>query len=202
MNTDALVRIVVLVAVVGGGLYFFNMDSEPTGPDPQDAYLGRVLDITVDTIVKADEEIKALPAEKRTGDAPLFHLADKLEEAYNSAPPSLDPEHIGVSPQEDAALLAYTDANANNERDLGDSPLFLIEVDGQNSRVIATNAKGVVHDRGFSGSGMLTGFLIGNMLNRQSSAGATSKVSQKRTFSATQARARSRAGSGSHSRGK
>jgi len=204
MNTDALVRIVFLIAVVGGGAYLYHSMSGPTStePDAADIYLGRVLDVTVETIVQADDEIKVMPEEKQTGDQPFLYLAEKLARAYNSATPALDVEQIGVNPLRDASLIAYADANKNDEFDESERGLFLIEIDGQNSRVIATSGVGAVHDRAFSGTGMMTGFLIGNMLNRQSSAGATSKVSQKKTVSATQARARSRAGSGSHSRGK
>jgi hypothetical protein len=204
LNTDALVRIVALVAVVGGGLYLYNLDSEPTSsqPDADDIYLGRVLDITVDTIVKVDDEVKVMPEENRTGDQPFLYLADKLAVAYNSATPVLDGEQIGVNPLKDASLIAYADTNKDDKFDENEKALFLIEIDGQNSRVIATSGMGAVHDRGFSGSGMMTGFLIGNMLSRQSSAGATAGVAQKKTVSGTQARARSRSGSGSHSRGK
>lgn len=205
MNTDALVRIVAVVAVIGGGLYFFMSgdDNKSSEPDVADLYLGRVLDITVDTIVQTDKDIKAMPEDKRTGDQPFLYLADKLAVAYNSAEPVLESDRIGVSPLKDASLLAYADTNKDDNFDRqGENALFLIEVDGENSRVIATNAMGAVHDRAFSGSGMLTGFLIGNMLSRQSSAGATAGVMNKKTVSATQARARSRAGSGSHSRGK
>ena len=99
-------------------------------------------------------------------------------------------------------MVAYSDKNKNGKYEEVEDGLFMIEVDGENSRVIATSNIGAVSDRATGGSGMFTGFLIGNMLNRQSAAGATAGVGQKKPVTATQARARTRAGSGSHSRGK
>ena len=204
MNTDRMVKVFFALAVVGGGIFLYNSSSDTSvsGPDPTDIYLGRVLEITVDTIVKTDEEIKMMPEDARNGDKPFLLLSQKLASAYNSAIPSLAAEQIAVSPLVDASLLAYEDINQDDNFDEDEDALFQIEIDGQNSRVIATSAVGAVHDRAFSGSGMLTGFLLGNMLSRQSAQGATAGVSQKKKVSGTQARARARAGSGSHSIGK
>ena len=223
MNTDAIVRSVVLTAIVVGGVYLYNSSgSSSTGTSTtaavdtsNDIDLGRVLDVTVDTIVKVEDRLSKIPEEKKAsieglGDESFFLLADELTLAYNAEQPHLDPrqrgslEPVGISvmPLKDASLLAFGDKNSDQKLDETEDALFLIEVDGQNSRVIATSGIGAVSDRAFSGSGMLTGFLIGNMLSRQSSAGATAGVAQKKTASSTQARARARAGSGSHSRGK
>lgn len=194
----------VLIAAVVGGIYLFS--NEGSGPEGQlaasDIDLKRVLDVTVDTIVKVEKDIGAMPEAQKSGDAAFLLLADKLAVAYNAEQPPFDTQQIGVVPLKDASLISYADKNKNNKREETEDALFLIEVDGQNSRVIATSRTGAVSEHGFSGSGMLAGFLIGSMLSRQRSAGAAGSVAKKKPVSATQARARARSGSGSHSRGK
>jgi len=95
--------------------------------------------------------------------------------------------------------LAFVDSDTNGNFDDGEDALYMIEVDGENSRVIATSRSGAVNDSRISGTGLLTGMLIGSMLSRQRASGAN--PASKKTQTAKQA-ARSRAGSGSHSRGK
>lgn len=88
--------------------------------------------------------------------------------------------------------------------DQNEDALFLIEVDGENSRVIATSRSGAVNDHHFSGTSLLAGYLIGSMLSRQSAAGVNkSALANKQPVTAkAAASARARAGSGSHSSGK
>ncbi len=193
------------IAVVVGGFYVYTnyIEEGSSGPDlaVTDIDLSRVLDVTIDTIVKVENDLSIVPDDKKSNDQAFLLFADELAEAYNAAQPPFDPEQIGVAPLKDASMLAYADINKDGNYDNQvEDAVFLIEIDGQNSRVIATSRIGGVSEHGFSGSGMLTGFLIGNMLSRQRTAGATSNVAQKKPISATQARAR--AGSGSHSRGK
>lgn len=220
MKIGAIVKLVVLAAVVGGGLYLYNSSgSRSTGSQvvdtSNDVDLGRALDVTINTITKVEGKLRAISEEKKATmeglpDQAFFMLSDELAIAYNAEQPPLDPRQngalepvvVGVIPLKDSSLLAFGDKNKDQKYDKTEDVLFQIEIDGQNSRVIATSGVGAVSDRAFSGSGMLTGYLIGSMLNRQSAAGATSSVAQKKTVSSTQATARSRAGSGSHSRGK
>ena len=116
--------------------------------------------------------------------------------------PPLHTAPITVVPRGDASLLAYEEKTGNTQMDEGDDALFLIEVDGENSRIIATSRSGAVNDHHISGTGLLAGYLLGSMLTRQRGAGVTSKsLASKQPRTAQQA-ARSRAGSGSHSRGK
>jgi hypothetical protein len=207
MNIGSIIKSVVWVAIIGVGVYVYTSEDGSNEPDID---LARVLDITVDTIVKVAKVVDEADTDESQGDSAFLLLSEELAAAYNAETPPLDPEQIGaatpasigVLPLEDASLIAYTDSNNNNEYEESDKSLFLIEVDGENSRVIATSRIGAVHDRAFSGSGLLTGYLLGHMLSRQSAAGATRNVAQKTRVSSTQARARARAGSGSHSRGK
>ncbi len=80
--------------------------------------------------------------------------------------------------------------------------LFKIEIDGENARIIASSSSGAINEHNFSGTGLLTGYLIGSMLSRQGRAGVNTQAlaSKKPVTAATAARAR--AGSGSHSKGK
>jgi len=171
-----------------------------------DIDLNRVLDITVNTLQAYDETINK--ESNPDSDQAFWGLAEKLAANYNNAQPKLYEGNIGVLPQKDASILAYVDSNANNTLDRGtEDLLYKIEIDGDNARVIASSNTGEVQDRHFSGGGMMTGFLMGSLLSRQSSAGVNrSNLAGKRTVSAGAARsaysARSRAGSGSHASGK
>ena len=180
---------------------FFTSDKEDDLVVVDDLDLNQILDVTVDTIYAFEEKVSAIPEDQRNEDAAFVGFAADLQVAYNEAQPAIHTTAIGVSPQEDASVYAYEDTNANGEFDEGEDPIFLVEIDGENSRVIATSRAGGVSDHRFSGTGFLTGYLIASMLNRQRAAGAASRVASKKTMSATQA-ARARAGSGSHSRGK
>ena len=129
-------------------------------------------------------------------------MADTLSINYNSAEPKLYESQIGVSPQADASLLAYSDDNLNAALDEQEEALFKIEIDGENARIIASGRSGEINEHHFSGTGLLAGYLIGSMLSRQGRAGVnTSALASKKPVTA-RAAARSRAGSGSHSKGK
>lgn len=115
----------------------------------------------------------------------------------NAAQPVMHTNQLGVQPQADGAFGVFDDKNSNKEIDSDEKELFKVEVDEVNGRLIAS-AESYVRDRGFSGSGLLMGYLIGSMMGRQRGAGAN--PSSKR--SSPKMSAKQRAGSGSHSRGK
>lgn len=202
-----------VVIAVGAGIYLSSSNnSSNKGSTPKDSLvvsdidLNRVLDITLNTIERVDAQSADLAGDLYAGEKLFFILANELSNSYSSATPKLDKQTngaIGVQPNSDGSLLAFQDENTNGnwDQEVGnEDPIFLIEIDGQNSRIIATSRIGEVNQAGFSGSGFLTGMLIGNMLNRQSRAGQTQAVSNKKPVSARQARAR--AGSGSYRVGK
>ncbi|MFT7560316.1 MAG: hypothetical protein ACI93R_002234 [Flavobacteriales bacterium] len=213
-----------LIAAVIGGVYLFGMindgsDNSDTSYTDNDIDLNAVLDITVDTIyayeenlsgqdeykttdILADASPEAAEAESAKSDAAFIGFAETLADNYNAKQPALHTSAIGVAAQTDASVLAFEDLNANKNQDAGEESLFLVEIDGENSRVIASSRSGAVNDHHFSGTGLLTGYLLGSMLSRQRAAGVSpGSLSSKKPVTA-RAAAKSRAGSGSHSRGK
>jgi len=115
----------------------------------------------------------------------------------NSSEPPVHTGPLAVVAQSDGSFTVFDDKNSNKLADDGEDELFKVEVDEENGRLIAS-AESYVRDRGFSGGGLLMGYLIGSMLGRQRAAGVTpssKKASPKMS-------AKQRAGSGSHSRGK
>ena len=196
----------VPIALIAGYFLYNNFASDSSDLVANDIDLNQVLDITVETIYAFEENHPELvAAQDESGsdnDGAFFQFSEDLATNYNSAAPALyEGKKIGVVPQEDASLIAFEDTNDNSSFDEGEDALYLIEVDGENSRVIATSRSGAVNDSRISGTGLLTGMLIGSMLSRQRASGAN--PSSKKTQTAKQAQsARSRSGSGSHSRGK
>lgn len=170
------------------------------GPSAPETDLQAVLDITADTLYSYQDSNAT-----RTDldpDAALVELADALGRNYNAAEPALHSSAVAVAAQQDASLLAVEDSNNNMQADEGEDALWMIEIDGEKARIIATSKSGAVSDHGFSGTSLLAGFLIGSMLSRQRAAGVNPKaLAGKQPVSAKQA-ARARAGSGSHAKGK
>jgi len=170
--------------------------------------LKQVLDVTASTMTSYDATINK--ESNPETDQVFWGLAEKLAINYNNAQPALYESNIGVLPQGDASLLAYADTNANSTHDNGEALLYKIEIAGENARIIASSSSGEVQDQGFSAGGMMTGFLLGSLMSRQSRAGVSrSSLANKKTVSAGAARAarssssaKSRAGSGSHASGK
>ena len=189
----------VPIALIAGYFLYANFSGPSSSDDELD--LTQVLDVTVETIYAFEENNPQLVAsdEGDNENAALVRFSEDLMVNYNAATPAIYKERITVAPQQDASLIAFVDADANGNFDSGEDALYMIEVDGENSRVIATSRNGAVSDSRFSGSGLLTGMLIGSMLSRQRASGAN--PASKKTQTSKQA-ARSRAGSGSHSRGK
>jgi hypothetical protein len=186
-----------LIAAVIGGVYFYSENSTESA---RDIDLNAVLDVTVDTLHSYQASLDG--KEGLDADAAFSGLAAQLAANYNTAQPPLHSAEISVQPREDASLLAYEDGNKNDTVDEGENALFLIEVDGEQSRIIATSGTGAVNEHHFSGTSLLAGYLIGSMLGRQRAAGVNpSKLAAKQPVTA-KAAARARAGSGSHARGK
>lgn len=204
-----------LIAAVIAGVYFFN-GSDETSYVEDKIDLSLVLDVTVDTLHAYQETLdsqqglvnqegEASPATAATNPDPdeaFVGFANALAANYNKSQPAIYTGPIGVSPQTNASLLAFSDANSNQTYDDKEEALFLIEIDGEKARIIASSNSGAVKDHHFSGTSLLAGYLIGSMLSRQRAAGVDPKsLSSKQPITASAA-AKARAGSGSHSRGK
>jgi hypothetical protein len=188
-----------IIAAVLAVIYFAGSSNDYVEDDID---LNRVLDVTVDTLHSYQEKIELTEGEPNA-DQVFLDFSNDLAVNYNRAQPVIyDKGVIGVSPQTDASLLAYVDANGNDELEESEELLFLIEIDGENARIIASSRSGAINEHHFSGTSLLAGYLIGSMLSRQRAAGVSSKTLANKKPVTAKAAAKSRAGSGSHSRGK
>jgi len=186
-------------ALIIGVVAYVFLAPDNDGVTEDDIDLNAVLDVTLDTLYSYQDKVGDTKPED---DALMLGLAEDLQRDYNNAMPALYTESIGVAAQTDASLLAYEDKDRNSEMSEGEEPLFLIEIDGENSRIIASSRSGAISDHRFSGTSLVAGYLIGSMLGRQRAAGVnTSRLANTKPVS-SKAAARSRAGSGSHSKGK
>lgn len=162
------------------------------------ADLDRVLGIASDSMTTFE----------KTADVTQDNVMQKFSERYssnlNSAQPPIHAGTIGVNPEKDGSMLSFNDKNSNGIKDAGEEDLFKLEVDSENKRLIASS-EGEVRESGFSASGLLMGMLIGNMLSRQRAAGvnpANKRATPRNTVKKSSPSAKTRAGSGSFSRGK
>ncbi len=206
-----MMRYGLIAAVVAGIFLYTQTDKTGSGSSSDNSVaseidMKRVLEITEDSIQSYQETLETTSeTDTADADAALTGLADELQTKLNTAMPELYSSTLGVAAQEDASLLGFADSNSDGSYSSNEEALFKIEVDAENGRLISSSRSGEVTERGFSGTGLLAGFLIGSMMNRQRAAGVnTSQLANKKPVSAAaaQANARSRAGSGSHSRGK
>lgn len=157
--------------------------------------LDRVLDVTASTIDRLSTDTSITDE-----NVMLQKLASELQNDLNAANPAIHQQQLGVNLHEDGSLHGYNDEDQNGEKNGSEQGLFKIEVDAENNRLIASN-EGYVRDHRFSGAGLLAGMLIGSMLSRQRAAGVNSKALASKQTSSYQ-NARTRSGSGSHSKGK
>lgn len=209
---NSMMRYGLIAAVVAGIFFYSQTDKTGTSSGSGDNIVGseidmkRVLEITEDSMQSYQETLETTgETDQADADAAFAGLADDLQTKLNTAMPELYSSTLGVAPQEDASLLGFADSNSDGSYSSNEDALFKIEVDAENGRLISSSRSGEVTEHGFSGTGLLAGFLIGSMMNRQRAAGVnTSQLANKKPVSAAaaQANARSRAGSGSHSRGK
>ncbi len=138
------------------------------------------------------------------------NVMDKFSSNYaaelNASQPPIHKGTVGVKSQKDGSFAGFDDKNKNGVKDEGEEDIFKLEVDTENNRLVASN-DGEVRESGFSGSGLLMGMLIGNMLSRQRATGANPaarRATPRKSASKSNAfkNAKSRVGSGSHSSGK
>ncbi len=196
------VRNVVIVGVILFGVYAVFL-SGPSGP--QTADLGEVLDRTEFAVTQfegfaQENQVKTLD------DAQMGQFTEFLTLVLNSDPRFYD-KTLGMELQPDASFIGFADDNADMVRDAAEAKLFTLEIDGENQRLIATDETGTGAHRGFSGTGLLAGVLLGNLLSRQSAAGVQPGAFNNRQTTARSAykapsSARSRARTGGFSLGK
>ena len=180
------------IAVVIGVSVLNNKDGGSSA-GAATAQLDQALGIATDTINNFES----------TPDVNENNAMDKFAEKYtaglNAAQPPINSNAIGGVSQDNGSILSFDDANGNGIQDSDEKDLFMMEVDSENNRLIASS-EGESRSGGFSASGLLMGMMIGNMLSRQRATG-TNPAARRTTARGTPS-AKSRSGSGSHSRGK
>lgn len=175
----------------------------------EQADLDRVLDVSYDTLYKFENG-----AENTRDEHAMTAFEEKLRFNFLTANPPVHSGTVGINLKEDGSFEGFQDSNGNSEKDADEADLFVVEIDESNGRLIASDATGSgnVRDQHFSGTGLLTGFLLGSLLSRQRSAGigrsafsnkkSTPKAAAKSASKSSSQSAKSRSGSGSHSFGK
>jgi len=211
-------RFLIPIGIVGAILFFmFGVDNEKDKLELSEGDLKvtkldlkKVLDITVPIIVTNAEEsskLKPITEEEKEKFASLYFnkTAMDLAKAYNFSNPKIYEDNLDVYPTTSGALVAYEDINKNFKHDENEKNVFFIDVDGENSRIIATSRIGASNNASFPAGTLLTGYFLGRMLtmqgnfpNRKSFVNNSKAVSPQKAMS----NARARAGSGSHRSGK
>ena len=176
-----------------------------SGNNVQDADLDRALDVTDATLNQFEATRGSMSVDNEA--QKMSEFSALLIRNMNNARPPVHPDPLGLEMQGDGAMAFFHDRNADGARNSGDKNLFKIEIDGEDQHLIASTENGYTRTHGFSGSGLLTGFVIASMLNRQRGAGIRpgsfrNRADSPRRAASSAPSARSKSGSGSYSSGK
>jgi len=169
------------------------------------ADLDRILGVASDSMVSFESK-NSSNMETLNKDNVMDKFSTSYASNLNASQPPIHSGPIGVKSQTDGSFAGFDDKNNNGVKDADEKYLFKLEMDTENNRLVASN-DGEVRESGFSGSGLIMGMLIGNMLSRQRATGANpaaKRATPKRSASKSKSfgSAKSRVGSGSHSAGK
>ena len=195
------IKILSLTTVVVGAFALTACDQKKSATADLDRILGVASDSMVSFESKNSSNMEALNED---------NVMDKFSSNYasdlNASVPPIHSGPIGVKTEQDGSFAGFDDKNNNGVKDADEKDLFKLEVDTENNRLVASN-EGEVRESGFSGSGLIMGMLLGNMLSRQRATGANpaaKRATPKRSASKSKSfgNAKSRVGSGSHSSGK
>lgn len=165
--------VVTLIAVLSLVFNLAACGSSTPGPD-----LNQVLKRTVAAMTALEKKLKADNINKVEAKH-MALLTQFLQHVMNLQPPFYKTK-IAMTLEKDASYSGYSDANANGKVDPQEKKLFKIEIDQANNRILATDTSGTSTSSSFSGTGLLTGLLIGSLLNRQRSAGVNPNSFNKR----------------------
>lgn len=168
MNGTVVKYGLIGLAVAG----FLGYQAYDKAANPQTADLGQVLDRTEFAIETFEEYAAANTDSTELTDSQVDDFGVHLANVMNTEPRFYD-DFIGMKVQDDAVFLGFKDSNANGSQDSGEKKVFSVEIDSENYRLIATDETGETVGHRFSGTGIMTGLLIGSMLNRQRNAGIT-----------------------------
>ena len=195
------IKILSLTTVIVGAFALTACDQKKSAT----ADLDRILGVASDSMVSFESKNSSNMEALNEG-----NVMDKFSSSYasdlNASVPPIHSGPIGVKSEQDGSFAGFDDKNNNGIKDTDEKDLFKLEVDTENNRLVASN-EGEVRESGFSGSGLIMGMLLGNMLSRQRTTGARpamKKATPKRSASKSKSfgSAKSRVGSGSHSSGK
>lgn len=188
-----IIKYGVIALAVGGFLAWgAYQDSKP-----QTADLGQVLD-------RAEYALENYQPAGDVGaevtDAQMQDFTIFMTDVMNVQPSFYD-TNLGMELKEDAVFMGYTDGNFNRTRDADEKDVFKLEIDTEGSRLIATDMTGDSVHKGFSGTGLIAGLILGNILARQTRAGvnrnsfASRQTKPRNSYTASStARSKSRAG--------
>jgi hypothetical protein len=202
-NLSSSVRNVLVVGAILFGLYVVFGNTAPSGP--QSADMGEVLDRT-EAAMNRFESFAQDSSITSLDDAQVGQFTEFLALSLNAEPRFYD-KTFGIELQPDASFVGFNDDNLNSVQDAGETKLFTLEIDSANNRLIATDETGTGAHRGFSGTGLMAGMLLGNLMSRQSAAGVrpgsfNNRQTTARSAYKAPASARSRARTGGFSVGK
>ena len=138
-------------------------DAAAATPTPEDAQ-PFAAEVTTDADVAlldadADPEVAAITA--------AFN--DRLSDNLNAA--SLHPKPVQTTMMQDGSIMGFEDPDGDGAFTPGETPLFLIQADAANQRLIASDLQDpeVNRESGYTyrPGGFFTGYLIGSMLGGQ-----------------------------------
>lgn len=180
--------------------YTWYQDSQP-----QTADLGQVLDRAEFALQEFSTNTSTNGATEASEEV-MVEFTSFMTAVMNAQPAFYD-SPVGVELKQDATFLGFDDLNGNTARDDGEEDIFKLEIDTENSRLIATDMTGDSVHTGYRGTGLLTGLLIGSLLARQGRSGISrgsfnNRQTTARSSYAAKSSARSRSRSGGSKAGK
>lgn len=165
----------------------------------QTADLGQVLDRTEYVMLNYQNYLEENAIDEM-GEAQIAEFTQFYRAVLNADPRFYDAT-LGLTAQEDGSFLGYADANSNGFQDNDEGKVFIVEIDEENRRLIATDVAGESAGLRFSGTGFVAGALLGHYLSKQRSAGISKgsfnnrSVASRASYKApSSARSRSRSG--------
>jgi len=179
-----LVSLILVFALVGCG---------PSRPRVERIDLDRVISIMMETLKGMDKDVavsgEAITSVEKFGEtkdkdskklAPITGMDAEKEKLFlkrfaeNLNKAHLRSSPIGVAMLDNGAVEGFEDFNENMKRDGSEKVIFKIHIDKQRDRVIASDPiQGYHRDHslGAGFGGLMMGYMIGRMLNRQSATG-------------------------------
>ena len=146
------------------------------GDDVEVVDLNRVLDVLAQVLEEplplvqpaTEPAAKEIQPIAEADPAKEGEFLKRFAKALNDA--KLVKSPIGVSMLADGSIEGFTDANTNMTKDTGEEHLFKVQIDAENSRLIASDENGGYHrDRQYTyrPCGFFMGYMLGSMMGRQ-----------------------------------